>query len=136
MANDATNEDAEALSRQAGESSKAGNFEDAVLLYERALTAGSARVNDWINKGLALWRLHRNQAAMEAYDRAIALDPNAALAWMKSRQRDARSEISSGRGVGLLRSRSRNRSTAGRRLVQQGRRTGVDGRLLRGDRLF
>jgi tetratricopeptide (TPR) repeat protein len=77
-----TQDDAEALSRQAGESSNAGRFEEAVTLYQRALAADSARVNDWINQGLALWRLHRNEQALECYDRALALDPRAALAWM------------------------------------------------------
>ena len=77
-----TSGDAEALSQQAGESSKAGRFEEAVALYERALAADAKRVNDWINKGLALWYLHRNEQALECYDRALALDSRAALAWM------------------------------------------------------
>jgi len=74
--------DAEALSQQAGERSKAERFEEAVALYGRALAADATRVNDWINKGLALWYLHRNEQALECYDRALALDPRAALAWM------------------------------------------------------
>jgi tetratricopeptide (TPR) repeat protein len=73
---------ADELSKQAGESLNAQRFEEAVLLYNRALSADPTRVNDWINKGLALWYWKRPEQAVESYDRAIALDPRTALAWM------------------------------------------------------
>ena len=76
------NTDGEALSKQAGESIDAQRYEEAVDLYQRALATDGARVNDWINKGLALWYLKRYEQALECYDRAIELDPRAALAWM------------------------------------------------------
>ena len=75
-------DDPETLARRADESRKAGRFEDAVALYERALALDEKRVGDWINKGLSLWSLHRNEQALECYDRALALNPRAALAWM------------------------------------------------------
>ena len=73
---------AEELSQQARNSRKPENFEEAIALYDRALALDGTRVNDWINKGLALWSLHRNVEALECYDRVLALDPRAALAWM------------------------------------------------------
>jgi tetratricopeptide (TPR) repeat protein len=75
-------DDAEALSRQARESLDAQRFAEAVALYDRAIAADDRRVNDWINKGLALWCLKRHEPALECYDRALALDSRAALAWM------------------------------------------------------
>ncbi len=75
-------EDAKELSRQAGDSLDAERFEEAAVLYARALALDEKRVNDWINRGLALWSAHRNEGAVECYDRALALDPRAALAWM------------------------------------------------------
>jgi tetratricopeptide (TPR) repeat protein len=75
-------DDAKALSRQARGSFDEERYEEAVALYGRALALDGTRVNDWINKGLALWSLHRNEEAVECYDRALALDPRAALAWM------------------------------------------------------
>jgi tetratricopeptide (TPR) repeat protein len=75
-------DDAKALSRQARASLDEERYEEAVALYGRALALDETRVNDWINKGLALWSLHRNEEAVECYDRALALDPRAALAWM------------------------------------------------------
>src|SRR5580698_10119238 len=75
-------DDAKALSRQARASLDEERYEEAVALYGRALASDEKRVNDWINKGLALWYLHRNEEAVESYDRALALDPRAALAWM------------------------------------------------------
>ena len=74
--------DADVMSDKADELSAAGSFEEAVVLYERALALEEGRVDDWVNMGLALWSLHRNDEALAAYDRAIALDPRHALAWM------------------------------------------------------
>ncbi|BCM94476.1 hypothetical protein IAD21_06383 [Abditibacteriota bacterium] len=73
---------AQTLSRQARENLDMGNFEAAIPLYEQALSLDGERVNDWINRGLALWSVQRNEAALESYDHALALDPNNALAWM------------------------------------------------------
>lgn len=74
--------DAEALSHQAREQLDAGRFEEAAALYEHALALDASRVNDWINRGLALWSRQRPAEAVECYDRALALAPNNALAWM------------------------------------------------------
>jgi tetratricopeptide (TPR) repeat protein len=79
---DANGADAETMSHQARERSKAGSFEEAVVLYERVLAQDEGRVDDWVNMGLALWSLHRNEEALAAYDHAIALEPRHALAWM------------------------------------------------------
>ena len=73
---------ADDLSKQAGERLNAQHFEEAVMLYDRALALDDKRVNDWINKGLTLWYWKRIEQAVECYDRAIALDPRTALAWM------------------------------------------------------
>lgn len=73
---------AETLSHQAGEQLNGGRFEEAAALYERALALDAARLNDWINRGLALWSLQRPAGALECYDRALALAPNNALVWM------------------------------------------------------
>lgn len=56
---------AETLSQQAGEQLHAGRFEAAAALYERALGLDAGRVNDWINRGLALWSLQRPAGALE-----------------------------------------------------------------------
>jgi tetratricopeptide (TPR) repeat protein len=81
-ASDVNGTDAETISHQARERSKAGSFEEAVVLYKRALALDEGRVDDLVNMGLALWSLHRNEEALAAYDHAIALDPGHALAWM------------------------------------------------------
>lgn len=73
---------AEDLSRQAREQSRAGHLEEAVSLYQRALALDAQRVDDWVNQGLALWSLGRNEASLECYDRALALAPGHALAWL------------------------------------------------------
>lgn len=73
---------AESLSRQAREQLDTGRCEEAAALYERALALDAARVNDWINRGLALWSLQRPAGALKCYDRALALAPDNALAWM------------------------------------------------------
>src|SRR5437868_4079063 len=70
------------LSGQAEARLDAAQYEEAVALYERALALDGARVKDWINRGLALWYLQRNEQALESYDRALALAANSALAWM------------------------------------------------------
>ncbi len=74
--------DVETLALQAGAQLNEGNFEAAIALYDRALALDAARTKDWINRGLALWSLHRNEAALESFDRALALDPCDALAWL------------------------------------------------------
>ena len=76
----ANQSDAESLSRQAREHLSAGHWEEAVVLYQRALAADAERTDDWVNQGLALWSLQRHEAALECYDHALALEPNHVLA--------------------------------------------------------
>jgi len=76
------NQDAEALSAQARERRQANDYDEALTLYDRALALDAGRVDDWINRGLTLWTLKRNEAALESFDRALKLDANSALAWM------------------------------------------------------
>src|SRR6266496_569375 len=73
---------AETVSREARERLNAGSFEEAVVLYEKALASDPGRADDWVNKGLALWSLGRNQEALDCHDLAISIDPKHALAWL------------------------------------------------------
>ncbi len=53
-----------------------GQLDQAVTLYEEALTKRQVFSEGWSRLGDARWRLNRNQAALEAYQRALDQQPN------------------------------------------------------------
>ena len=59
---------------------EAGDARMALLRYEQALAQDDRSADAWTGKGVALQQLERYHDALEAYDRALMLDPNHALA--------------------------------------------------------
>jgi len=59
----------------------AGNYEDAVKCYERALEYDSSYLGTWLNLGLALRMLRRYEEALECYDNALSVEPDNARIW-------------------------------------------------------
>jgi tetratricopeptide (TPR) repeat protein len=68
-----------------------GRLPEALNAYDQAMAHGeSART--WVNRGNALSRLERYSEALDAYERALALDSNNVRAW-------------TGKGIALYRMR-------------------------------
>ena len=67
---------------KANEMVKAGNNEDAITAYEKAIELNPAHISAWNNKGIAMFRLKRYDEAINCYDKAIELNPNHANAWL------------------------------------------------------
>ena len=63
------------------ESAKAGNNEDALIAYDKALELDPKHVSAWNNKGIVLSRLKRFEESIGCYDKAIDLNPEYANAW-------------------------------------------------------
>lgn len=59
-----------------------GNFEAAFKCYETALAIQGGRPDILFNAGLALEKSNRKQDACGYYERAVALDPSHAKAWL------------------------------------------------------
>ena len=69
------------LVNEAASWTELGEFEKAVAACQSAIKSNPDLAGAWVNLGIALERLNRNQEAVEAYDRAVALAPNEQLAW-------------------------------------------------------
>ncbi len=67
---------------KANEMVKAGNNEDAIIAYEKAIELNPAHTSAWNNKGIILFRLKRYDEAISCYDKAIEINPNHANAWL------------------------------------------------------
>ena len=57
-----------------------GEYQEAIVLYDRALKQNPAHAGTWNNKGNALRKLNRIEAAQNCYQRALTIDSNHALA--------------------------------------------------------
>ncbi len=60
---------------------RAGNMEEAAVLFEKAVQASPDNSNAWNNLGLALRKTGRNEEAVTAYQRAITINPDFALVY-------------------------------------------------------
>lgn len=58
-----------------------GKYEEAIVLYDRALGLEPRMAMAWCGKGVALNGLSRYQEALGAFDEAIAISPGYAKAW-------------------------------------------------------
>jgi tetratricopeptide (TPR) repeat protein len=71
----------EYLNREAREMVNAGNLEDALGLFARALSLDPSSANTWCNQGNCLDELGMHRDAVESYNRTIEIDPCHAEAW-------------------------------------------------------
>ena len=69
-------DDVDALSDRGATLDNSGQYEEAIVYYDRALDIDPNHVNALYNKGVALGNLGRYQEAIEYYDRALAIEPN------------------------------------------------------------
>ncbi len=75
-------ETAGVMTLQADELVDQGKYEEALVLYDQALTLEPTRLPlAWTGKGVALNRLGRYEEAVTAFDTAIALNPSYTKAW-------------------------------------------------------
>jgi len=63
------------------ENTKNGNYDDALVAYDKALEIDPSHVSAWNNKGIVLSKLKRFEESISCYDKAIELDPKYANAW-------------------------------------------------------
>lgn len=70
------------LSRQADQFFAKQQYDQAALLYEQALVAGSADVDDFNSLGLTLHYLGRSDEALAMLNEGIALDPSYQRIWL------------------------------------------------------
>jgi len=73
--------DAEALMRQGIELYDLGRYQEAVVMFDRALTLFPRLPKAHYFKGIAQYDLGKYDAAVESYDNALALDPSDINAW-------------------------------------------------------
>jgi tetratricopeptide (TPR) repeat protein len=73
--------EAEYLNREASEMVYAGQQENALAMFARALTLDPSSADTWYNRGNCLDELGRPRDAVECYDHAIQIDPCHAEAW-------------------------------------------------------
>jgi tetratricopeptide (TPR) repeat protein len=73
--------EAEYLNREASEMVYAGQHENALALFDRALTLDPFSADTWYNQGNCLDDLGRQGDAIECYDHAIRFDPCHAESW-------------------------------------------------------
>jgi tetratricopeptide (TPR) repeat protein len=57
-----------------------GDAQMALLRYEQAIQKEEKSADAWAGKGVALQQMERYREALEAYDRALSLQPEHALA--------------------------------------------------------
>ena len=62
---------------------KLGQSADALHCFEEALARAPHSAEAHVKRGMALEQLKRNDAAIEAYDRAIAIDRSITLAYLR-----------------------------------------------------
>jgi tetratricopeptide (TPR) repeat protein len=58
-----------------------GEFDDAIIAFDKAIELDPGCASAWNEKGLALYNLDKINESIEAYDRAIEIDPLYAYAW-------------------------------------------------------
>lgn len=58
-----------------------GQFDAALVAFEKAIALNPDFCSAWNNKGNTLYGLHRYAAALAAYDKAVALNPEYHQAW-------------------------------------------------------
>jgi tetratricopeptide (TPR) repeat protein len=73
--------DVEYLNREASEMVCAGNYENALGLFARALTLDPSSAETWYNQGNCLDEIGRHRDAVECYNRTIQIDACHAEAW-------------------------------------------------------
>ena len=73
--------DAEALMRQGIELYDLGRFQEAIVMFDRALALFPELPKAHYFKGIALYDLGKYDEAIEAYDHALTLDPSDPNAW-------------------------------------------------------
>lgn len=66
--------DAISLAEEADELYRRGEFEDAVLFYDRAMERDSENKELYNRRGLALCRMDRHQDAIDSFDAALKID--------------------------------------------------------------
>lgn len=72
---------AEQLFLQGNSLFDARRYQDAIAIYEEAITAKPDSADIWINRGNALASLQKYKDALSSYDKAIALQPEKDEAW-------------------------------------------------------
>jgi tetratricopeptide (TPR) repeat protein len=60
---------------------KEGNYEDALIAYDKALEIDPNHISGWNNRGIVLSKLKRFEEAISCYDRAIEIDHTYSNAW-------------------------------------------------------
>jgi regulator of sirC expression with transglutaminase-like and TPR domain len=60
---------------------KAGQYDEAIAHYDRAIRMGSKPASAWTSKGVALKRLSKYEDALRCHNIALRLDPKNEIAW-------------------------------------------------------
>lgn len=63
------------------ENAKNGNYEDALVAYNKSLEMDPNHVSTWNNKGIVLSKLKRFEESIACYDKAIEINRDYANAW-------------------------------------------------------
>ncbi|PSB41643.1 prenyltransferase [Cyanosarcina cf. burmensis CCALA 770] len=84
-----TIDEAEAWFNQGVRQALAGDFEEAIATYDKALNINPNNDLAWFGRGVALEKLGQYEEALATYDKALNINPNNNLAWF-------------GRGVALV----------------------------------
>jgi tetratricopeptide (TPR) repeat protein len=71
----------ERLCNKAASFNSLHQFEDAVTVCKEAISLKGDIPAAWINLGIALEGLDRNEEALESYDRAVRIDPSERITW-------------------------------------------------------
>lgn len=66
--------------KEADAARRSGRHDEALALFDRALSLNPKNAANWLNKGVALFDLKRYDEALEHFDQALQLKPNYALA--------------------------------------------------------
>ncbi|ARV58222.1 hypothetical protein BZZ01_05865 [Nostocales cyanobacterium HT-58-2] len=80
-AGDLSTNEAEIWFYQGNEQFEAGNFEEAIASYDKAIEIKPDDHEAWYNRGTALANLGRDEEAIASYDKAIEFKPDLHEAW-------------------------------------------------------